>query len=79
MLRQITAREKFIYELSDDLGASLRRVLCCCCCRPNKHQAFRREMFEKALKKIDDELDIRHISRELRTLKFISNILLTKD
>jgi hypothetical protein len=36
-------------------------------------------MFEKALKKIDDELDIRHISRELRTLKFISNILLTKD
>ncbi len=35
-------------------------------------------MYEKALKKIDRELDIRHINKELRTLKFIANILLTK-
>jgi hypothetical protein len=28
--------------------------------------------------KIDKELDIRHINNELRTLKFIANILLTK-
>jgi hypothetical protein len=30
------------------------------------------------MQKIDEELDIRHINSQLRTLKFITNILLPK-
>jgi hypothetical protein len=30
------------------------------------------------IQKIDEELDIRNITAELRTLKFISHVLLTK-
>jgi len=30
------------------------------------------------IRKIDEELDIRNISAEVRTLKFISHVLLTK-
>jgi len=35
-------------------------------------------MYENGLSKIENELDIRYITRELRTLRFISNVLLTK-
>lgn len=28
--------------------------------------------------KIDEELDIRNITKELRTLKFVANVILTK-
>ena len=38
----------------------------------------KRELYEKALKKIDAELDIRNIARELQTLRFMRNIMLNK-
>jgi hypothetical protein len=49
-----------------------------CICRRTKEQQRMRDLYKKALLKIDDELDIRHINNELRTLKFIANILLNK-
>lgn len=37
-----------------------------------------RDLYKRALVKIEDELDIRHINTELRTLRFIANIILDK-
>ena len=39
---------------------------------------YKDELYRQAREKIDKELDIRYITKELRTLKFMANILLTK-
>ena len=44
----------------------------------NNSESMRNQMYENGLSKIENELDIRYITRELRTLRFISNVLLTK-
>jgi hypothetical protein len=59
------------------LSSGFRKYVCCCL-RVSKLKQRQRGLYEKALRKIDHELDIRHISRELQTLRFITKILLTK-
>jgi len=63
--------------LGDELKASFKSTICCCL-KKTRRELRNNELYKKALKKIDNELDIRHISKELRTLKFISNVMLTK-
>ena len=73
--KQVKDRKKFNYTLCTVLCDYIRVP---CMCRRSKEQQRMRDLYKKALLKIDDELDIRHINNELRTLKFISNILLNK-
>ena len=75
---QIARRKKVIYTLSDQLVHSIMSSCFCCCRRSTKH-LIKRNLYEKALSKIENELDIRHINNELRSLKFVANILLTKQ
>ena len=74
---QIAKRKKVIYTLSDQLVHSIRSSWFCCC-RTSTKDLIKRNLYEKALSKIGNELDIRHINNELRNLKFVANILLTK-
>lgn len=46
------------------------------CCRQKAQQD--RLLYKQGKRKIENELDIRTISRELRTLKFMSKILMTR-
>ena len=39
---------------------------------------MKNSLYVEGRRKIDKELDIRHVVKELRTLKFIANILLMK-
>jgi hypothetical protein len=75
---QIMNREKLIYGLGSAFKARFL-ALCCCCRRGAFALRQKQDLYSKALEKIDKELDIRHISRELRTLRFISNVMLTKS
>ena len=36
-------------------------------------------MYERAIEKVNEEFDIRSIAREIRTLRFMTNIILRKD
>jgi hypothetical protein len=73
--KQVKDRKKFNYTLCTVVCDYIRVP---CICRRSKEQQRMRDLYKKALLKIDDELDIRHINNELRTLKFIANILLNK-
>ena len=53
------------------------KFLCCSSRRPFSLKQ-KELLYEKALSKIDDELDIRYINRELRTLRFLADTILTK-
>ncbi|CDW84441.1 UNKNOWN [Stylonychia lemnae] len=48
------------------------------CRTRNSNSAFKDKLYENGLMKVHRELDIRNISRELRTLKFITNTILDK-
>jgi hypothetical protein len=70
---QIKRRKKIAYGLWD----AFKHSFLGCCCQGAK-DIRKKKLFQEAMAKIDKELDIRHINNELRTLKFIANILLTK-
>ena len=69
-------RKKFTYTLWSVLWDYMR--LAPCICRRSKEQQRMRDLYKRALVKIEGELDIRHINSELRTLRFITNIILDK-
>ena len=39
---------------------------------------YKERLYKLGVKKIEEEFDIRNINKDLRTLKFISHVLLTK-
>lgn len=49
-------------------------------CRRSMKQSniYARQLYKNGIDKIHKELDVRHITKELRAMKFISNILLKK-
>jgi hypothetical protein len=79
-MAQITNRQKLAYSLGDSCLGRVYGVYVKFF-SANKIPSvvrMKEKMYKQAMTKIDDELDIRHITKELRTLKFISNVLLTK-
>ena len=70
---QILQRRVLSYSLKDALINGL-----CICRKKSKELKLKADLYKLGLSKIDGELDIRHISSVLRTLKFITNVLLTK-
>ncbi len=73
IVKQIERRYKIAYGLWD----AFKHNFMGCCCRSPK-EIKNKKLFQEAMNKIDKELDICHINNELRTLKFIANILLSK-
>jgi hypothetical protein len=69
----IASRQPVIYTIKD---AICRKI--CCCCRTSKKEKLKRERYEQCCTQLEEELDIRYISQQLRTLKLIANVLLTK-
>ena len=70
---QILSRKVLSFSLKDTLINGL-----CFCLKRSKELQFKNDLYKLGLAKIDEELDIRHISSVLRTLQFIKNVLLTK-
>jgi hypothetical protein len=77
LMGQIANRKKLTYGLAEEIKGKMY-ALCCCASRKPFALKQKEELYEKAMKKIDEELDIRHITQELRTLRFISDVILTK-
>lgn len=65
------------YKIAYGLWDSIKHYVFGCCCR-SPAELRKKHLFREAMIKIDEELDIRHINNQLRTLKFITNILLPK-
>ncbi len=76
IINQIRNREKLRYTISNVLQARCRKIGCCR--GISFAEAHRQALYANGLEKINKELDIRYIVKELRTMKFISQIVLTK-
>ncbi|CDW71381.1 UNKNOWN [Stylonychia lemnae] len=74
---QLTSREKFRYSLSDAIKSSIIRLRICK--KASKEQVQKDILYRRGVEKIDQELDLRYIMKQLRSLKFISKVLLNKQ
>lgn len=76
ILDDVNSRKKLYFTLADALMMKLKTIRCCR--KTSADQRYKEFLYIEGRKKIVKELDIRHIVKELRALKFISNVLLTK-
>ncbi|CDW89063.1 UNKNOWN [Stylonychia lemnae] len=76
IMQQLTSRQKLHYSLVDVFQACLKRKRLMT--RFNTHQYAREKLYQNGIKKIRQELDIRHIVKELRNIRFIQKVLLDK-
>lgn len=74
-MNQIKSRKKFGYNVFNYIRFNMKK---CCCRRISKSEQFKYDLYQNGKQKVCEELDVRVISQELRTLKFISVILLKK-
>ncbi|CDW87692.1 UNKNOWN [Stylonychia lemnae] len=74
---QLRNREKLHYSITDAVEAQIKKFGCCCR-KISREKALRDFLYNKGILKIHKELDLRYVIKELRTLRFISNILLNK-
>ncbi len=68
---------KFIYPIGDQISYYLGRYLSFCK-KLTKRQQLRQQLFKQSVEKLDYELDIRNISRELKKLRFLFDVTLSK-
>lgn len=59
---QFSLRRKLAYGLTQELAGMFFRFLCCCC-RFGRHYSRHKALYLKAVDKIDEELDIRKITK----------------
>ncbi|CDW78786.1 UNKNOWN [Stylonychia lemnae] len=76
IIAQFKSRLKLKYSIRDAIHACLRKKGCIK--KYDRLQQAREILFRNGTMKISKELDIRHIVKELRTVKFIQKVLLTK-
>ena len=72
---QIMNRKKLGYGL---FGVIKFKLFCCCKKSIPQELQMMDSLYQQGMKKIDKELDIRNITKQLRTLKFVTDVLLTK-
>eukprot|EP00347_Sterkiella_histriomuscorum_P008262 403345754 len=73
---QFKKRVKLDYTLTDVFKSFLRKIGCFK--QLSIDEKFKDKLFANGKAKINKELDIRYIAKELRNLRFISSVLLTK-
>jgi hypothetical protein len=78
ILKQINTRAKLLMSLPSYFKSVIRSFKFCRWWKADPLTQSREQLFRNGKIKIDKELDIRHISKELRTLRFIARVLLTK-
>ncbi|CDW76824.1 UNKNOWN [Stylonychia lemnae] len=77
IISHILDREQLKYNVKKNFTAFLRRFGLC---RTSDSQSYYEDyLYQNGLKKIYHELDIRNISNELRTLKFLTHTILDKQ
>ena len=61
----------------------IKSIFCCLACKSrskmNKQRDRNNYFFEKGFEKLDKELDIAEIIKQLRNIKYVMKILLDKD
>jgi hypothetical protein len=68
---------KFIYPIDDQISFLIGNYLGFCK-KLTKRQQLRQQLFKQSVEKLDYELDIRNISRELKKLRFLFDVTLSK-
>ncbi|CDW83536.1 UNKNOWN [Stylonychia lemnae] len=77
LYKQLSSRKKLKYTLTDEFKSTFIRLRICK--KTSQEQVQKDILYKRGVDKIDHELDLRYIIKQLRSLKFISQVLLNKQ
>ncbi|CDW80648.1 UNKNOWN [Stylonychia lemnae] len=77
LFNQLSNRKKLKYTLIDAFKSTIIRLRICK--KASKEQVQKDVLYKRGIDKIDHELDLRYIIKQLRSLRFISQVLLNKQ
>eukprot|EP00347_Sterkiella_histriomuscorum_P010830 403374764 len=76
LIRLLQSRKPFQYMFKDGMRDFIRTYLCCC--RNNSRIRLRKQLYEVAKGKIEKQLDIANIIKQMQVLKLVSRVYLNR-